>query len=899
MRRYLFLALTLLVAFALVPGCEKDTTTSPRVPEGDTGPGVPALLDLAQNVPPILADGESQADVYATVVDGQSRPLENVGVRFTTTRGTVETFAATDADGRAHTTLTSAASATDLTATVTATATSDTSGTTAAPSGAVMLLSHEPLGRDLVEEAVRRQREGAAEGILDAAAGDVSAQVPVKMLGITLTVSANPGTIPADGISTSRVRANLVETTSRVPVAGVDVRFGSSAGAITGRVETDATGTATALLTGTTSGETAQISAYYAGLDPKTTSVSFSALTLTLSAGLSTRASDGSHTTPITARLVNAENNPVSGVSVTFAVDAGAIQSPVVTDDMGLAMTSLATPAGVSTANVTARFGGLSQQKAVNFAAPPATASVLLAAEPATLPADGASRSVLTATVLDGQGEPVLDGTAVTFSVVSGDGSIVSPVRPTVDGTATAIYVAGTVTGYVSVKAQVGSVSRSAQLSLTPLDVGGLALAANKASLLADGLDSAVLTATVTDPLGNPVQEGTAVQFATSSGVIEDVTPTDAQGHATARIRSGRFQTGTGRVTASAAGFQKTVDVKFVSEAPAQIVILETNEPRIGVRGSAAGESAQLTFEVRDRNGIPVDADHAATLSFQVVPLGNPPPVDASVNPTSVTTNHRGRAIANVYAGTISGAIEVSATSGSLVSRPIRVAIHGDLPDPPHFSISFERVNVAGLVYDGLRNAITARVADQWGNPVPDSTSVWFQAEYGIVQGSGFTDDHGEATVWEVTAGPRPAIPGGDGLVTLTAQTVSKAGDAITTSGQVMWSGPTQVEFTDPAPGQGFALDNGGFATLTFRVHDANDNPLTGGTAITVESTAGDLGGDTDIVLPDTQSPGYTTFQVNLSDNDPATDELQYVTVTVKVESQNGNRTAILTGTIR
>ncbi len=312
---------------------------------------------------------------------------------------------------------------------------------------------------------------------------------------------------------------------------------------------------------------------------------------------------------------------------------------------------------------------------------------------------------------------------------------------------------------------------------------------------------------------------------------------------------------------------------------------------------SASPQVAQITYEVRDRNGIPVDRDHAISLTFAVDP-GEPSATDAVVSPTSATTNERGRAVANVQAGRVSGSIEVRATSGALVSRPIRVAIHGDLPDPDHFSLAFQKVNIAGLVYEGIRNKVTAHVGDQWGNPVPDSTVVWFWADYGIVQGSGFTDDFAEAVVWEVTSAPYPLIPGGDGLVAITAQTVSKAGLKIETSGNVMWSGPTIVEFTDPTPGAGFAILNGGSKTFTFRVRDLNNNPLTGGTKITVEATAGNLAGDTDIVLPDTQSAEYTTFHVTLSDDVPDEDLVRPTTITVKVTSENGNRAATITGTL-
>ncbi len=112
-----------------------------------------------------------------------------------------------------------------------------------------------------------------------------------------------------------------------------------------------------------------------------------------------------------------------------------------------------------------------------------------------------------------------------------------------------------------------------------------------------------------------------------------------------------------------------------------------------------------------------------------------------------------------------------------------------------------------------------------------------------------------------------------------------------------MWSGPTIVEFTSP-PARASPSPSGGSASFTFRVRDANNNPLTGGTKITVETTVGYLAGDTDIVLPDTQSAEYTTFDVTLSDDAPDEDLARPMTITVKVVSENGNRTATITGTL-
>jgi adhesin/invasin len=893
MRRvWLLFALCVLGGLA-VAACDKTETTivDPGTP-GEGEPGIPAALALARNVPPVLANGEDGVDIFVTVVDADLRALSDVGVGFSTTAGSIDPFATTNANGVAQTRLTSAASFADIVATVTAVAVADTSGTPLPPQLEV-LVTREPVSADVLAEARTAFWTRPAPGVAGSAQQEsVSDQITVRMLGVTMTLSATPGILPADGASTSRVRANLVETTTRIPLSGEVVRFGATSGLVTGRVTTDASGTATALLTSTEGGATSSITAYYGDLLTGNTEVAFSSLALSLGAGFPTFQPDGAFVTPVLATLINAENNPVSGVTLEFTTDTGTITSPSVTGADGTASATLRTGIADASANVTVRFGELSVTETVAVEPPPA-ATIALSPNPATLPADEASEAVLTATVLDALGNPVIDGTLVTFAVESGSGSVVSPVRPTVAGVARGTFVAGGTPGQVTVSATVGAVSASASVTTTALPPSFLVLSASDGEILADGLASTVITATVSDALGSPVGAGNSVSFTTTRGALDDVRPTDASGMASVRLRAERFVTGTARVTASVAGIQETIDIGLVSDDPAQIVVVEVAEPRIGVRGSGALETAVVTYQVRDRFGIPVDENHAATLDFTIVPVTGA--IDATVAPASATTNHNGTAVATVQAGTVSGAIELEARSGALFSAPIRIAIHGDLPDPAHFSISFERLNIAGLVFDGIRNGVTARIGDVHGNPVPDSTAAWFSAAFGLIQGSAFTDDHGEATVWEITAGPHPPIPGGDGLVEITAQTVSKAGDLITVSGNVMWSGPTIVEITSPE--EGFTIPNGGAQAITYEVRDGNFNPLTAGTSISVTSNRGELGGATDVVLPDTQSSAHTMFSVILSDDDVDEDVTESVTVTVTVSSQNGNAQASITGT--
>jgi adhesin/invasin len=889
----------------LVVGCEK---TNDVAGPGDTSPPDTTTseadsLALTRTFSPLLADGTDQVTMRALVVDAQGKGLDNVGVAFTATHGTIEPFATSDRRGEAAAVFTGEASATDQTAHVTAQVVTEKSASSL-PNGACLVISRVALSPALRLRALKPQlaadptatSRGAGAGPgAQGASGGLTSSVDVPLRGITVSLEVDPPVLPADGITEGRVLCTLVETTRRVPLEGRGVRFGATHGVVSGSAQTDGSGTAAGVVRAGP-GETASVvTAYYGRTLTAQTTISFSEVRLTLTASAGTIVADGVTTTTMSARLVTQQGNPVVGARIDFRTTNGTIASPIRTDSDGIAAATLRSAATPGTAEVTAQFGTHSSQSStVEFIAPPATATLLLEIAPATLPADGTSRARLTGHVFDNAGRPVVDGTRVEFSVVGTGGRIIDPITQTRNGIAEAEYVAGDAAGLDTLRATSGTASATVLIRLTPLGPNAVAVGAEPTAILADGFASSSLTAIVSDLFGHPVAAGTEVQFSTTLGIIEDVTPTDAAGRATARLRATRFRTGRARVTVTVGEASSTVDLAFVSDAAAHIEAVRVDPPSIGVRGASDHETATITFEAQDRNGIPVDTDHAVNLSCTIEPLGGAGPTDATLYPTSARTNENGQAAVTVNAGFVSGTVGVEAVSGSITSEPVRVAIHGDKPDPAHFSVAFEKVNVAGLVYFGIHNRVTAYVGDQHGNPVPDSTTVWFRSAYGLIQGSAGTDDHGTATVDEVTAGPAPIIPGGDGLVEICAQTVSKTGTRIDVCGDVLWSGSTIVEVLSP----GFDIPNGGWIEISFRVRDANFNPLTGGTQINITSTRGDLGGDTEVVLPDTQSRGYTFFSVVLSDDAPDVSEPGAVTVTIQVRSQNGNRSAFITGTM-
>ncbi|NUO79091.1 Ig-like domain-containing protein [candidate division KSB1 bacterium] len=330
------------------------------------------------------------------------------------------------------------------------------------------------------------------------------------------------------------------------------------------------------------------------------------------------------------------------------------------------------------------------------------------------------------------------------------------------------------------------------------------------------------------------------------------------------------------------------------------IVLVEVETNKIFVAGSGGNATSDLTFEVRDATGAPVDLTHQETVSFRIA--GGPGGGEA-VSPASTSTNALGRVITTVQSGTIAGPIQVVASiqSLSLFSAPVPLSIHGGLPHLQHFSVVPRQLNFPGYNIYGLENLITAFVGDRYSNPVPPGTSVQFQTTGGIIGGSAVTEALGRAPVVLLSAAPQPqGIPGAaspfnePGFARITAETVDENKQTITANTVVLFSGRTQISVTPRA----FTLKPDSSRTFNYTVSDQNNNPLVAGTSITVSSSMGEVTGDKGITLEDTQSRAFTNFSFTLTNSKPDSLKRKIATVVIQVNSLNGNGNVSFQGTM-
>lgn len=331
---------------------------------------------------------------------------------------------------------------------------------------------------------------------------------------------------------------------------------------------------------------------------------------------------------------------------------------------------------------------------------------------------------------------------------------------------------------------------------------------------------------------------------------------------------------------------------------PSSIYLLGTTVPSVGIKGAGGVESVQLTFQVVDSVGIPLDLDNAVNVGFV---LSASPGSGAVLNPPTARTDAGGIARVVLTSGTKAGVVQISATINSdgkvITSTPVAVSIHGGLPDLNHFSCVPAKLNIPGFNIFGVEDIITAYVGDKYSNPVRPGTAVYFKTEGGIIEGSSLTNPLGVASVRLYSANPLPNHPVlGPGFAQITATTTDETFAVISKSTVVLFSG---ISLLDCSP-TSFDIPNQGSQQFIYTVMDQNSNPLVEGTTVSVSVEGKDyqLTGDKDITLPDTQSRSWTSFSFTIRDA-VDTSAVNPLTVTIKSNGLNGRSQLVFSGVVR
>lgn len=291
---------------------------------------------------------------------------------------------------------------------------------------------------------------------------------------------------------------------------------------------------------------------------------------ITLAASKDPVIADNNDLTTLTATVADTEGNAIANTEVTFTlpedVKANFTLSDggkVITDAEGKAKVTLkGTKAGAHT--VTASMtGGKSEQLVVNFIADTLTAQVNLNVTEDNFIANNVGMTRLQATVTDGNGNP-LANEAVTFTLpadvsasftLGQGGSAITDINGKAE-----VTLSGTKSGTYPVTVSVNNYGVSDTKQVTLIADAGTAKLASLTSVysfVVSTTEGAIMTASVTDANGNPV-EGIKVNFRGTSVTLSSTSvETDDRGFAEILVTS----TEVGLKTVSASLADKPTEV--------------------------------------------------------------------------------------------------------------------------------------------------------------------------------------------------------------------------------------------------------------------------------------------------------------------------------------------------
>lgn len=248
------------------------------------------------------------------------------------------------------------------------------------------------------------------------------------------------------------------------------------------------------------------------------------------------------------------------------------------------------------------------------------------------------------------------------------------------------------------------------------------------------------VTATVKNAAGSPVS-GAVVTFQSSDLTKALLNPaigtatTDANGVASITVEG---------IAAGQVNINASVDVSGTRQAGSVALGVGGTESRnvsfvgassqtLTISGTGGPATSELTFKVLNQAGVPIKGAQV-TFAPSVTTGG------LNVAPLTATSGDDGSVKTVVTAGTIPTPVRVAATvtiNGSTTTvQSSQLSISSGLPSQNFFSLSVETFNIDGCDFDGSKTKVNARMGDQFGNPVPDGTTVNFISEGGRIGAS-------------------------------------------------------------------------------------------------------------------------------------------------------------------
>ncbi|MBF0395255.1 MAG: hypothetical protein HQK78_00610 [Desulfobacterales bacterium] len=600
----------------------------------------------------------------------------------------------------------------------------------------------------------------------------------------SVSVSVGSSKIVANGTDQTVIRATVNDTSGKAMPNGTSVKFETSAGDIDNDTKESQTtytadtkdGVATAYLTSGTKLGTANITATSGGVNGsgKVDFIAGPPSQISVTANPATLTADGKTTSAIKAKVLDAQDNPVAdGEKVSFTVDYGTLSEPNALTKNGETSVTYTSPSSVpdgSRAKLNAKTTNDKSNDVYITLTGPQISSIELSASPSNIPADGSSTSNVNAKVTQAGGGSAPDGTKVTFTIIQGGGSI-TPDATTSNGIAVATLTSGKIAETATIRAESGGKKSEIQIEYTP---GSISITVVPNSFLGTGQETpADVTAKVKSANGSAAPDKT-VTFTlsdTSMGTLSSKTATtDTEGKAIVKFTGGT-KGGSVTIKASCEIEGKTVSGSESADiqAPPESLVIASGSPNpasINIQGTGGQATSQITFDVKDSQGKAVVDGYRIDFSIDSGPNGG-----ENINPAYAKTSG-GQVNTILKSGTKSGPVSIKAVyyydkTKSTTSSQIK--INAGPPVGEGFGLSAQYLNISGLKIAGLKDGITATVADIYGNPVPENTAISFKTydTGGMVETEDAKTTKGSATTnLQSTSNPTPL----EGFLFVTAE---------------------------------------------------------------------------------------------------------------------------------
>jgi hypothetical protein len=660
--------------------------------------------------------------------------------------------------------------------------------------------------------------------------------------GIDLSLDALPGTILADGQSTSQITAILKKTTSKIAISNASVSFGADLGTIPNQATTNSHGVAqVSYVCGTDTG-TAHITVVYGNVLRDSVEVYLQETVpnyLEVTAIPTSIPADGHSQSTIKAMVTDENRNAVpDGTTVLFdLIEGSGSIGHQRTTVAGVATSMLTSSTAPDTARIVVSVGASMSDTVTVAYIVGEVDRIEITAEPDSLPADGVTKSTIRTSVYDAQDNPV-EGVAIEFSATFGD--IVSSARTDPEGAAEVEY-SSTVVGLATITARVGEVSRTTIVKVNPGPPFSMTVTYDPHFMYVRDCgknQTVTIFADVRDEKNNPAKDGTYVTFSiyASPGQGDSLSSADPKptvgGVAQISYSSG-MRSGTARIRAvvtDGVGIPVSPEVIGVSS---EIVIysgppyiedinnqLSTHLTVVSNRLNiwTGEDTTMVSALVGDRYNNPVQEGTAVYFT-----------TSGGVITTQAYTDENGIAKAIIIGGNPRPTIDRYYNYEGLTDPNTGSVIPGPIPD-------FEGQQVENTEGDSLENDGIARI---------------------IVHTEGIDSLGNSAKAW-------------DWSQIVMSSAISKF----------------EIEASDDS------LSPGEFATILIELWDVNGNPVVGGSSLTAGFAPSSASAELSWTEKITGDPGTCFFSVNLFNTiKPSDPDAQpgWVSVTISIQSVNGN----------